>query len=547
MDHSTNRSAEPDPTLARQAAEALADRLEKVATSWRDLRKGSEEREALITLHHRLGSLEGAARRAGQHRLAHTAAVAEERILTFAEGVRPLGGDALSRLHDIMEDILSWQLDPARAAVPAATACGPKATDSLYDPRLIAVLDHNPEERSQLMEQLRLFGYQAQAFATQGDMISALGSARPDACIVDAVTLVDSSPGGKGLEDLQGTLGWSCPMVVVAEDDTLMARTAAVRGGAEGFFGKPIHIDRLMGRLDTLTSRPMDEPYRALVVDDDGVTARIHAKILSSIGVQVNVLLNPAELLDALERLRPELVLMDVYMPEYHGAELAEVIRQHELYTKIPVVFLSGETDERLQIAALRRGGQDFLTKPVQPRHLISSVLHLARRYRSESASESRDPVTGLLNHSALQAALRNQLHEAEGPVAFVLLDIEGLAPPTDRFGNTSGDGLLRRMGQLMQRRLGSAAIIGRYKGDVFGAILPGGDSTYAQHRVNMLRERLKEARHEVGDQTFVVGLNAGVAVANPGDASEDLMARAEQALRDSHDGEADNAYLANV
>jgi diguanylate cyclase (GGDEF)-like protein len=291
----------------------------------------------------------------------------------------------------------------------------------------------------------------------------------------------------------------------------------------------------------------VDQPYRALVVDDDGVTAGFHAKILRSVGMQVEVLSDPAELLETLERLQPELVLMDVYMPEFHGAELAEVIRQHELYARIPVVYLSGETDEALQIAALRRGGQDFLTKPVQPRLLISSVLHLARRYRNQCASASRDPVTGLLNHSALRTELRSRLERAGGPVAFALLDVEGLVAVNTRLGDAAGDRVLRRMGELIQERLGPRVRVGRYGGDVFGVVFPGCDGRQAVQAIDALRRHLGGMRHEVDQTSFEVSLNAGVAWTPPGGRFEDLVARAGRALRASRGAGVDNVRLADA
>jgi diguanylate cyclase (GGDEF)-like protein len=547
MEYSGNLPSDPVPDEAQRAAEVLTQRLEKVVSCWRALRSDAQSREGLITLHHRLGSLEGAARRAGQPGLAQTAAVAEDRLLAFAEGVRPLGGDALSQVEGVMEDIVRWRPDAAGKGAESGALGKSVSADSSYDPRLVVVLDRLADERRQLTEQLRLLGYQAQAFASAGEIGTALGSVQPDACVVDMATLARDGGGRGSLGDLQGALGWSCPMVVVAEDDNLSARTDAVRAGAKGFFGKPIRVERLVGRLDTLTSRPMEEPYRALVVDDDDMTAHFHARVLGSAGMRVEVLSEPAQLLETLERLQPELVLMDVYMPEYHGAELAEVIRQHELYARIPVVYLSGETDEGLQIAALRRGGQDFLTKPVQPRHLISSVLHLARRYRNQCASDSRDPVTGLLNHSAIRAELRSRLERGDAPLAFALLDIEGVFALNNRFGDAVGDRVLRRMGQLIQQRLGPEAALGRYGGDVFGAILPGSDGLQARRALETLCQQLGEVHHDVAATRFTLGLNAGVAAASKETPFEDLVARAGQALRDSRSAGVGNVHLADA
>ncbi len=70
----------------------------------------------------------------------------------------------------------------------------------------------------------------------------------------------------------------------------------------------------------------------------------------------------------------PDLLLLDLYMPGCSSKEIAEVIRQQETYVSVPIVFLSSETDPGLQLGAMLQGGDDFLTKPISPEHLIKVV-----------------------------------------------------------------------------------------------------------------------------------------------------------------------------
>jgi PleD family two-component response regulator len=78
----------------------------------------------------------------------------------------------------------------------------------------------------------------------------------------------------------------------------------------------------------------------------------------------------------------PDLILMDMYLPDCTGLELAAVIRQQASYVSVPIVFLSAETNLQKQLQAMELGGDDFLTKPIAPEHLVSVVTARASRSR---------------------------------------------------------------------------------------------------------------------------------------------------------------------
>jgi PleD family two-component response regulator len=78
---------------------------------------------------------------------------------------------------------------------------------------------------------------------------------------------------------------------------------------------------------------------------------------------------DPMHVMEPLINFRPDLILMDVYMPGCSGLELATAIRQQRDYVGIPIVFLSAETDVEKQLSAMSLGGDDFLTKPISPDH----------------------------------------------------------------------------------------------------------------------------------------------------------------------------------
>src|SRR5690606_18963768 len=140
-------------------------------------------------------------------------------------------------------------------------------------------------------------------------------------------------------------------------------------------------------------------PYRVLVVEDDPSQALFAESVLNGAGMQAQVVSVTSEVMDAMEQLRPDLVLMDLHMPGLDGAELTGMISAHADFALTPVVFLTGDDDPERRFEALDLGADDFLRKPVRPKHLISAVQHRiarARALQGPSAAAHRHPATGL-------------------------------------------------------------------------------------------------------------------------------------------------------
>jgi PleD family two-component response regulator len=82
----------------------------------------------------------------------------------------------------------------------------------------------------------------------------------------------------------------------------------------------------------------------------------------------------PAKVLDIMSEFNPDLILLDMYMPDCSGMELANLVRQVERFVSIPIVYLSAEQDIDIQLRAMSHGGDDFLSKPIKPDHLCCGM-----------------------------------------------------------------------------------------------------------------------------------------------------------------------------
>ena len=146
-----------------------------------------------------------------------------------------------------------------------------------------------------------------------------------------------------------------------------------------------------------------------LLVDDDEQLLEHYKTLLTSSGLVVETLSKPLNGLELITKFRPDIVVMDVYMPLCSGPELAQVIRQDDEFALMPIMFLSTESDLNKQLTAMNLGGDDFLVKPIEAGHFVSAII--ARAKRSRWTSRLNKELNDSLRESMYQLTTMNQ-HE---------------------------------------------------------------------------------------------------------------------------------------
>ncbi|MBI3222535.1 MAG: response regulator [Nitrosomonadales bacterium] len=168
------------------------------------------------------------------------------------------------------------------------------------------------------------------------------------------------------------------------------ARLAAHRAGAVSYLTKPVDTEHLLGVIGGFVDHEQIQPYRVLLVDDSRSQLAFHAHVLRTAGMEVRETDNPMLVYDILEDFAAEIVLLDMYMPQCSGVELASMLRDDRRYEGIPIVYLSSETSIARQVQALGSGGDHFLVKPADPEQLVTVVLKRARQFRRANEMEEQ-------------------------------------------------------------------------------------------------------------------------------------------------------------
>ncbi len=526
MDRPAQTVEERLRTLREEYETQLPEKIARIVEATEVWLRTPTDTPALGAVHRMAHSLVGSSGSYGFSAVSQAARALEQELKSVIEGWTPVSAEQHEKIRAAVAALADGRLSakgPPPALPPDAPSMAPQGRRQDVQPgrrvpvesRLVYLWEPSDRLALDLSQQLAHFGYKVRLQDSLGALTATVHDAPPAAIVIDAGAGDAEAETLAALAGIQHGRDVPVPAVLLASNEDLEARLRAVRAGASAYLTKPIDIDELVDRLDMLTTRDAREPFRVLVVDDSPELANYLAGHLEQAGMLTAVVSDPMQVLGPLAELNPDLILMDLYMPGCTGLELAAVIRQQKDYLSTPIVFLSAETDRDTQMEALRLGGDDFLTKPVEISHLIASVVSRTLRSRTLRGLMIRDSLTGLLNHTATEERLVAEVARAQRfrrPLAYSLLDLDCFKRVNDTYGHATGDRVLMSLARLLQQRLRRSDVIGRVGGEEFVIIFTDTDGPTSVRVLNEIRERFSSVRHSAAGEDFYVTLSVGVA-----------------------------------
>ncbi|WP_374553793.1 GGDEF domain-containing protein [Aquitalea pelogenes] len=396
-------------------------------------------------------------------------------------------------------------------------------------PHLLYLWMPESEESASLCEQLSCYGFVVRVMYQASRLAQALNEAKP-AAVVAYTDFAASDP----IFTLADTLRGLCPLLFCSPRIDFDARLQAVRAGGSGFLGWPVLAHELIDSLNFGDIGEKRDPLRVMIVEDMASLAGLYASVLGQHGVDTLQVTEPARVLDGIVQFRPDLILMDMYMPGCNGMELAQIIRQQRLLDGIPILFLSVEKRQSIQLDTLTLGIDGFLTKPVAPEELVVTVINRARRYRKLRSYIINDSLTGLLNHSHLYAQLEYEVLRAkrdQRALSLVMLDLDHFKVVNDTYGHPAGDEVLVNLARFLKERLRRSDLISRYGGEEFAIVLPGTRQEDAQQVMEALRQAFVQIDQFSNQRTFRQTFSVGISSLATADDTTTLVQQADDML----------------
>lgn len=368
--------------LQQKFREKLPAKISEIETLWSDVL--TNQSSDFSSLHLKLHSLVGTSGTYSAIAISEQARKIEIIILSLSNTEIALSDDIRKKVNSYIQELktMSEHWQPSELPyIPQSDSRYEKESEN-WNNHVYLVEDDNEIAQS-LIDYLESNGYKVFYFRDITAFEEGYFKNEPASAIIMDMSFSEGYVAGAdtikrlSLEDKNFP-----PVLFISVHDDIKARLAAVQAGGKRYFTKPINQVDFLYSLNKLTQRIEPAKYRILLVDDDEESLNYYATIIRNSGFEVAGYNDAIEGYNAIDSFKPDLLLLDIYMPGCSGLDIAKVIRQNDMHAHLPIVFLSSEMDTGTQLAAIDLGGDDFLMKPVLPEHLVQAISSRVKRYR---------------------------------------------------------------------------------------------------------------------------------------------------------------------
>lgn len=285
---------------------------------------------------------------------------------------------------------------------------------------------------------------------------------------------------------------------------------------------------------------------KILAIDDTPYNLDILKNGLEDEGFEMITALSGRKGLELIDAERPDLVLLDIGMPEMDGHQVLQQIRLSDEHGDLPVIILTANTEDSNLARCLESGANDYVTKPFSFTALIARINNVVRTQRdardlTRDVAELRDlayrdEMTGLLNRRAFFDRANAEFEitkSSDEPMAVSILDIDHFKQINDKFGHSAGDNVLRKFGSLLKSSLRLHDIVGRIGGEEFAVCLPNTTPMQAYSILERLRTHVSKIEFFQNEDGSNLPITVSIGVVGKTDQKEldGLMILADMAL----------------
>ena len=270
-----------------------------------------------------------------------------------------------------------------------------------------------------------------------------------------------------------------------------------------------------------------------LMVDDVSTNLICAVEVLKN-HYQVSTARSGRQALLMLNEMTPDLIMLDINMPQMDGFEVLEKLKESPEWADIPVIILTAENDMAQEIKCLELGAMDYIRKPFDPDVMkvrIDKALSVSEQNKELKVAANKDELTNLSNRKMLE----KYMSESSGNGYFILLDLDNFKAINDNYGHVIGDAVLVRLARVLEEVADNKDAVSRIGGDEFAMFLD--DEITREELRSKIRTMIATCEYEISDvldnySEFKVSVSVGIAC-KPSDGEDfaSLYKNADKAL----------------
>jgi diguanylate cyclase (GGDEF)-like protein len=285
----------------------------------------------------------------------------------------------------------------------------------------------------------------------------------------------------------------------------------------------------------------IENQQKILIVDDSSDIIQIINDILEK-DYEVFFAITGKKAINIALTENPDLILLDVMMPDMNGYEVCRKLKSYKQFHHIPIIFLTAMNDIEDETKGLELGAIDYITKPFNPAIVkvrIKNHLELKRQRDILENLSSRDGLTGIANRRRFDEFLDQEWLRAKRKntqLSLIMMDVDHFKQYNDNYGHLAGDDCLKQIASTLEKQLKRPTdLVTRYGGEEFASILPDTNNEGALHIAKQFIESISELKipHSHSSVDDHVTISIGVATITPSDLffKEQLIKAADSSL----------------
>jgi diguanylate cyclase (GGDEF)-like protein len=244
------------------------------------------------------------------------------------------------------------------------------------------------------------------------------------------------------------------PTLILAAEADLRDRVTFAKAGGQSFLAKPVTATQVWETTTKLLQRHRSQTIQVLVVDDDPVFLSVLRSLIEPWGMVMTGLDDPLRFWQVLNAVAPDLLILDVEMPEIRGIELCQAVRLDPTWQSLPILFLTAHKGSEIVQQVFAAGADDFIVKPVVGPELLTRLTNRLERNRLLQTLSSQDPITGVANqpqsHRELELLWRQAIDRKQ-PFCLVVLSVVELRSIVLEQGHAAANQVLQSWGRVFR------------------------------------------------------------------------------------------------